>query len=211
VSREVHAGFCERRGVRFPPATHPLAICKTRREALAALDALRVILDELGLRLKESKTRIVELRPEGEGFTFLGFDHRLATTRTRRGKQIEFLIRFPSSEAMHRARERVRQITARRRLLVPAEQIVQELNLFLRGWSGYFRYGNSNQAFHRLMVHTRDRLSLLEAKRRKRGRSYARRLLAVGLHERVGLIDLHGTVVAPRPMKPWREKPNAVR
>jgi quercetin dioxygenase-like cupin family protein len=30
VSREVHAGFCERRGVRFPPATHH-----------AVLDALR--------------------------------------------------------------------------------------------------------------------------------------------------------------------------
>jgi group II intron reverse transcriptase/maturase len=199
------------RGTLVRYADDLLAICKTRREALAALDALRAILDELGLRLKESKTRIVELRAEGEGFTFLGFEHRLATTRTRRGKQIEFLIRFPSPEAMHRARERVREITARRRLLVPAEQIVQELNLFLRGWSGYFRYGNSNQAFHRLMVHTRDRLSLLEAKRHKRGRPYARRLLAQGLHERVGLSDLHGTVVAPRPMKPWREKPNAVR
>jgi hypothetical protein len=25
----------------------------------------------------------------------------------------------------------------------------------------------------------------------------------------LGLIDLNGTVVAPRPNRPWREKPNA--
>lgn len=27
--------------------------------------------------------------------------------------------------------------------------------------------------------------------------------------DRLGLIDLNGIVVAPRPFKPWREKPNA--
>ena len=29
------------------------------------------------------------------------------------------------------------------RLCVPVEEIVQDLNGFLRGWAGYFRYGNS--------------------------------------------------------------------
>ncbi|MCA1696605.1 MAG: hypothetical protein LC749_18835 [Actinobacteria bacterium] len=112
---------------------------------------------------------------------------------------------------MHRARERVREITARKRLLVPVEQTVRELNQFLRGWAGYFRYGNSSIAFHQLMVHTRDRLSLMVAKRHKRGRRYGRWLLATGLSRRVGLIDLHGTIVVPRAGKPWREKPNALR
>jgi RNA-directed DNA polymerase len=152
------------------------------------------------------------LRWEGGEFTFLGFQHRLATTRTRKGAQIEFLARYPSPEAMQRARGRVRAITARKRLRVPVEQIVQELNLFLRGWSGYFRYGNSNQAFHQLMVHTYDRFGLFMAKRHKRGRQYARWLLAKRLTKRVGLFDLHhGRVIAPRPNKPWRVKPNAVR
>ena len=199
-------------GVLVRYADDLLAICETEREAHAALDALRAILGELGLRLKESKTRVVELRQGGGDLTFLGFRHRLATTRTRTGARIEFLVRYPSPEAMQRARGRVREITARKRLLVPVEQIVQELNLFLRGWSGYFRYGNSNQAFHQLMVHTYDRLGLFMAKRHKRGRSYARWLLAKGLTKRVGLFDLHrGRVIAPRPNKPWRVKPNAVR
>ena len=188
-----------------------LAICSSEREAQAALEALRAILGELGLRLKEPKTRIVELRQGGEGFTFLGFEHRLATARTRTGR-VEFLVRYPSPEAIKRARRRVSEITARRRLLVPVEQIVQELNMFLRGWSGYFRYGNSSPAFHQLMVHTYDRLCMFVAKRHKRGRPYARWLLARGLRRRVGLFDLHdGRVIAPRANKPWRVKPNAVR
>jgi group II intron reverse transcriptase/maturase len=158
-----------------------LAICSSQREAQAALDALRTLLGELGLRLKEPKTRIVELREGGEGFTFLGFKHRLAAARTRRGGQVEFLARYPSPEATKTARRRVSEITARKRLLVPVEQIVQELNQFLRGWSGYFRYGNSSPAFHQLMIHTYDRLCLFVAKRHKRGRPYARWLFAKGL------------------------------
>ncbi|MBV9941387.1 MAG: group II intron reverse transcriptase/maturase [Solirubrobacterales bacterium] len=200
------------RGVLVRYADDLLAICSSRREAQAALEALRAILGELGLRPKEPKTRIVELRDGGEGFIFLGFEHRLATARGRRGGQIEFLVRYPSPEAMRRARRRVSEITARKRLLLPVEQIVQELNLFLRGWSGYFRYGSSSRAFHQLMTHTYDRLCMFVAKRHKRGRPYARWLFARGLRRRVGLFDLHdGRVIAPRANKPWRAKPNAAR
>jgi Group II intron, maturase-specific domain len=44
---------------------------------------------------------------------------------------------------MQHARQRIREITARERLLLPVEAIVQDLNWFLRGWAGYFRCGNS--------------------------------------------------------------------
>jgi hypothetical protein len=53
-----------------------LAMCKTREEAEAALCALRLILAELGLELKDAKTRIVHLAQGGEGVDFLGFQHR---------------------------------------------------------------------------------------------------------------------------------------
>ena len=38
----------------------------------------------------------------------------------------------------------------RARLAAPVEQVVQEINLFLRGWAGYFRYGNSAHAFDKI-------------------------------------------------------------
>jgi RNA-directed DNA polymerase len=41
---------------------------------------------------------------------------------------------------MQHARDRIRFMTMRARLAAPVEQVVQEINLFLRGWAGYFRY-----------------------------------------------------------------------
>jgi hypothetical protein len=53
-------------------------------------------------------------------------------------RYVTFLARYPSRKAMQYARERVRELTARERLRLPVEQVVGELNLFLRGWAGYF-------------------------------------------------------------------------
>nr|WP_223874355.1 group II intron maturase-specific domain-containing protein [Salinispora mooreana] len=44
---------------------------------------------------------------------------------------------------MQHARDRIRQVTDRSRLLLPVEWIVQDINLFLRGWAGYFKYGRA--------------------------------------------------------------------
>jgi RNA-directed DNA polymerase len=51
--------------VRF--ADDLLVMCRTQAEAEAALVSLRLILGELGLTLKDSKTRIVHLREGGRG------------------------------------------------------------------------------------------------------------------------------------------------
>ena len=96
--------------------------------------------------LKDAKTRIVHLREGGEGLDFLGFHHRWVRA-TPRPRHVTFLARWPSRQAMQHARDRVREITARERLLLPVEEIVQDLNRFLRGWAGYFRYGNSARHF----------------------------------------------------------------
>ena len=199
-------------GVLVRYADDLLAMCRTRQEAERALSALTVILAELGLELKEAKTRIVHLTEGGEGLDFLGFHHRWVRGNTPRSRHLTFLARWPSRQATQHARNRIREIPDRRRLLVPVEDVVQDINRFLRGWSGYFRYGSSSLAFHQLMVHTYDRLCMFVAKRHKRGRPYARWLFARGLRRRVGLFDLHdGRVIAPRANKPWRAKPNAAR
>jgi hypothetical protein len=48
VSREAHAGFCERRRVRLPPPTLLLVQCATREQAETALGQVRDLLAELG-------------------------------------------------------------------------------------------------------------------------------------------------------------------
>jgi group II intron reverse transcriptase/maturase len=188
--------------VRF--ADDLLAMCQTREEAEAALIALREILAELGLELKDAKTRIVHLEEGGEGVDFLGFHHRWV--RANRAKHVQFLARWPSRKAMQHASDRVREITARERLLLPVEDIVQDLNGYLRGWAGYFRYGNSARHFNLIEHHAHNRLALLMAKRHQRTRAYGWRLVTYSSPDRLGLISLSGTVVAPRPHRAWRGK-----
>ena len=177
-------------------------MCKTRQEAGAALASLRLILAELGLELKDAKTRIVHLTEGGEGVDFLGFHHRWV--RAQRAKHVQFLARWPSRRAMQHARDRVGEITARERLLLPVEDVVQDLNGYLRGWAGYFRYGNSARRFNLIENHAHNRFALFVAKRHQRSRAYGWQAVQYASPNRMGLISLSGTVVAPRPHRSWR-------
>jgi RNA-directed DNA polymerase len=177
-----------------------VVMCRTREEAERALVALRAILSELGLTLKDAKTRIVELREGGEGLDFLGFHHRWVRGNTSRSRHLCFLARWPSHQAMARARGRIRHITDRRRLRDPVEDVVQELNSYLRAWAGYFRYGNSAQFFDKISLYTVNRLSILIANRYSRDRQFA--IVARQSPNGLGLIDLNGIVIPPRPDRP---------
>jgi group II intron reverse transcriptase/maturase len=195
--------------VRF--ADDALVMCATREQAEAALARLRELLAELGLQPKEAKTRIVHLQVGGEGLDFLGFHHRLVQVTGRRNNKapVTFLARWPSDRAMTHARDRIRELTRRSRLLLPVDVIVDEVNRFVRGWAAYFRYGNSAIRFEKIMHHVWTRVASVIAKRRKRTRGYGWSVLAYQSPDHCGLISLSGTVVAPRPFKDWRERPNA--
>ena len=195
--------------VRF--ADDLVVMCKTREQAEAALTQLRTVLAELGLQPKEAKTRIVCLQVGGAGFDFLGFHHRLIQVASRRdrGRSVTFLARWPADRAMRQARDRIRELTRRSRLLLPNEVIVEDINRFLRGWAAYFRFGNSAVRFEKIMHHVWTRMALVIARRHKRSRRYGWSVLAYQSPDHLGLISLSGTVIAPRPFKDWREKPNA--
>jgi RNA-directed DNA polymerase len=194
--------------VRF--ADDLLVMCKSEQQAKAALSRLRALLAELGLEPKEAKTRIVELVVGGEGFDFLGFHHQMVRSRGVHGRRgVEFLARWPSDRAMQRARDQIRELTIRSRLLLPVEVVVEDLNRFLRGWANYFRYGHSAIRFGKIQQHARDRLAVFIGRRHKRGRGFGWSVLGYQSTDYCGLYSLNGTVIAPRANKPWREKPNA--
>lgn len=195
-------------GVLVRYADDLVVMCRTEREAERALGELRSILAELDLAPKKAKTRIVHLREGGEGIDFLGFEHRWVRGRGPH-RHFAFLARWPSRRAMQHARDRLRDLTRRDRLLLEVEQVTQEINRFLRGWAGYFRYGNSARQFDQITAHAFDRLALFVAKRHQRPAGWGRWKLRSP--ERAGLIILTGTVLAPRPNRPWRPAPNAVR
>jgi RNA-directed DNA polymerase len=156
-------------GVLVRYADDLLAMCHSHQEAERALAALSAILEELGLELKQAKTRIVHMTDGREGLDFLGFHHRWVRGNTPRSRHLSFLVRWPSRQATQHARDRIREITDRRRLLVPVEDVVQDLNRFMRGWSGYFRYGNSDRSFDKINHYAVDRLARFVGKRHKHG------------------------------------------
>lgn len=105
----------------------------------------------------------------------------------------------------HPRPERIRSITDRSRLLVPVGEIVQELNLFLRGWAGYFRYGNSALLLGQIRNFALKRLALWLSKRGKRRRAWGVGMTQLMLSpNQLGLISLDGIVVPPRPFRDWR-------
>jgi group II intron reverse transcriptase/maturase len=197
--------------VRF--ADDVVVMCMSRAQAEAALVRLTDLLAELGLEPKAAKTRIVQLVVDGgksSGFDFLGFHHRLVRSDGRRtGKHVTFLARWPANKAMQHARDRIRELTDRRLLLLPVEEIVTRVNRFVRGWTAFFRYGNSARHFDKIRAYMRMRLALFIAKRHHRSRAFGWQVVAFASPNQLGLISLDGIVAAPRPFRAWRATPNA--
>jgi group II intron reverse transcriptase/maturase len=144
-------------GVLVRYADDLVILCRTRAQAEAAMVQLWALLAEFGLELAEDKTRLVCVNEDGEGFDFLGFHHRMVESFSKPGAR--FLARWPSARAMQAARGRVREITDRRRLLTPVEDVVADLNRFLAGWGGYFRRGNSSRHFDKIDHYAFDRVA----------------------------------------------------
>jgi RNA-directed DNA polymerase len=187
-----------------------VVMCATRQQAEAALARLRQLLAGLGLDPKEAKTRIVHLEAGGGGFDFLGFHHRLVRSRGLNGKKpVTFLARWPADKAMQHARDRIRELTRRSRLLLPQEWIVEHLNQFLGGWAAYFRFGNSTARFEKIRNYARMRLALFISKRHRRSRGFGWSVVTYQSPNQLGLVTLSGIVVDPRPFRDWRARPNA--
>src|ERR1700742_1756157 len=200
----------DRDGVLCRYADDLVVMCWSRSQAEAALGRLTDLLAALGLEPKAAKTRIVHLEEGGEGLDFLGFHHRLVRSRGLSGKpRMLFLARWPADKAMQHARDRIRELTRRRRLLRPPEAITQDVNAFLRGWAGYFRYGHSARRLSKIRQYARMRIVLFISKRHRRSRHFGWQVMLNASPREFGLVSLYGITVAPRVGKPWRERPNA--
>jgi len=128
-------------------------VCRTRQDAVRALEAIKWVMARLKLTLHPTKTRIVDMGEKG--FDFLGFHfHKLKSKKS--GKLLPYI--WPSQKAIKAVREKIRQITARKRLSNPLEEVVKYLNRVIRGWRNYFRIGNSTKKFQDLDRYVWERL-----------------------------------------------------
>ena len=162
------------------------------RLAQRAVDLVAAVLDGLGLRLDPEKTRIAHLARGAEGFTFLGFEHRMRESWRQPGRW--YLQEWPSRRAMASIRGKIRARTDRRYASLPLEWAVEDLNRVLRGWGNYFRYGNSGRKFSQIDGYVNERLAILaSAKHGLQGRNWTTRFTYEWVSQ-LGIYRLDGTV-----------------
>lgn len=145
-------------------------LCSTRRQADAALQLVTEFLGDLGLQPHPDKTKVVDLREGAEGFDFLGwhFRARVSGRLLEAGIRRYYLHRWPSQRSMKRVREKVRNLTSRKRVGTDLPEIIGLLTPILRGWGNYFRTGNSATKFRQIDRYVVWRLTRLLIKQRGR-------------------------------------------
>jgi RNA-directed DNA polymerase len=176
-------------------------VCKTKQQCEEAEQRIRAILARLGLELHPDKTRRVELYDGKQGFDFLGcyFRKRMSgAIWERERKRVYFLNRQPSKRAMKRIRQRVREVTPRKRCHADLREVIAKLNPILRGWGVYFGTGNAARSFNQIDTYVYERLRSLRIKRA--GRNLKPRVASKWTREyfwNLGLCRLRGTVKYP--------------
>ena len=89
---------------------------------------------------------------------------------------------------------------AARNFLMDLGQRVASVKFLIRDRAGQFT-GSFDAVFSQYAL---ERLAGFVAKRHKRSRIWGMRLVTCGSPDNFGLITLCGTVIAPRPFRPWR-------
>ena len=101
-----------------------VVLCRSQFEAEEALRLITTWVEEAGLTLHPTKTKIADSRVES--FAFLGYSFR--------GDKI-----YPRCESLAKMKARIKELTPRKRS-GSVELIAAELNRVLVGWFGYFRH-----------------------------------------------------------------------
>lgn len=178
-----------------------VVMCRTAQGCEESQRRIEPVLSKLGLKLHPQKTRRVALTDGQEGFDFLGCHlHKRMSGRLwqQKGLRRYYLQRWPSRKALNRVRERVRELTPRRRCHQDVRSVIAELNPVLRGWGQYFQTGNAADHFADVDDYVVKRLKSLRLKR-------AGRHLRAGQAQRwdreyfesLGLHRLRGTIRYP--------------
>src|SRR5271169_4132681 len=111
---------------------------------------------------------------------------------------------------MQRARVRIKALTCRGRVGVRLPETIKALNLFLRGWGGYFRTGNAADTFNTLDRYVAWRLKRLLIKRRGRNlRAGQAHLWTSDWFHDQGLHQLMGTIRYPKASVTMSRRPKA--
>jgi RNA-directed DNA polymerase len=178
------AGHADRLKAKIVNYADDFVIC-CRDTADEAMERMRVMMSKLKLTVNETKTKTCRV-PE-ETFDFLGYTFgRCHDRRTGRA----YVGASPSKKKIQRLCREISEVTSRRWLLLPVEDVVSHLNRKLRGWGHYFSQGTVGRAYQVVNYHTENRLrQWLCAKHGEPGPGYTR-YPGRHLYQVLGLVKL---------------------
>lgn len=120
-------------------------------------------LAKLEVEVNKEKTKVVNLK-EKETFSFLGFDFREKITKQGKWRvQITPKMKTRTS-LLQKLKEVFRSYKSQ-----PIGKVIQIINPILRGWTNYFRIGNSGRSFKYIKqwVEKKARRNLMQARKAK--------------------------------------------
>jgi RNA-directed DNA polymerase len=163
----------------------------TRAHTEAVREEVAAVLAPIGLRLSESKTRIVHI---DEGFDFLGFRIQ---RQPKRGCGKPTVYTYPSKPALTRVKAKVRAAT-RQGYNQSLAVLLHRLAPVLRGWVTYFRRGVSKATFDYLRRFTWRRvICWLRHKHRRANWKWLRRRYLPGWWPTDGDVRLFDPMAVP--------------
>ena len=159
-----------------------------RGTAARSKEAMRGMMDRVGLTVNEDKTRMRRL-PD-ESFDFLGYTigrcHSQRTGRTYIGTR-------PSKKSVRRAMAEVSELTVRRTAWRSADDVVDRLNRLLLGWGRHFCLGPVSKSYRALDAHACHRLRWWLCRKHKQGGKGTSRYPDEYLYDQLGLVRLRGS------------------
>jgi RNA-directed DNA polymerase len=159
-------------------------ICCKPGKAPMALKAMTRIMEKLGLKVNERKTRLV--RVPGESFDFLGYT--FGRFYGKEGKP--YIGTRPSKKALQKLLKAIHEETTGQWHASEPEARTAVINQKLRGWAGYFDQGPVLKEYRAVQNYTERRLRRwLMRRRQKRGTGY-RQYPDEFLYGKLGLIRL---------------------
>lgn len=160
------------------------------------LRGMKKVFDDLGLTLNEEKTNVVDARQES--FNFLGF-----TIVMRKGKRSgrQFPFTAPSQKALKHIRSEIKKLTTERYSATPTDVVICKVNEVVRGWVGYFYYGNCTKALSSLRAYQVRRIRIyLRRKHRFNGFGY-KKFPNEYFYQTLGLYKIPTTAPWTQPVK----------
>jgi group II intron reverse transcriptase/maturase len=126
------------------------------------LKGIETVLGDLSLTLNSDKTKVIDATQER--FTFLGFSITVAKN-PRTGRK--FPLIEPSEKAMKHIRAEIKGLACKRNHTLPEDVVIAKLNQIVRGWVGYFYYGNCSRSLISLRFYLERRLCILLKRKHK--------------------------------------------